>query len=52
MVALNRETVRLSRPSTIVEAIAGDAALRPFLEGKTEKKFLYVPGRIINVVVA
>jgi leucyl-tRNA synthetase len=33
-------------------AIAGDATLKPYLEGKTEKRFLYVPGKIINVVVA
>jgi two-component system sensor histidine kinase UhpB len=29
MVALNRETVRLSRPSTIVEAMSGDSAVYP-----------------------
>jgi leucyl-tRNA synthetase len=33
-------------------AIAADPALKPYLEGKAEKRFLYVPGKIINVVVA
>nr|MCU0687793.1 class I tRNA ligase family protein [Polyangiaceae bacterium] len=33
-------------------AIASDASLKPFLEGKAEKRFLYVPGKIINIVVA
>lgn len=32
-------------------AVAGAAEAQPFLAGKTEKKFLFVPGKIINVVV-
>lgn len=50
-----RSRVQLKKTATEAEAraaIADDPALRPFTEGKTEKKFLYVPGRIINLVVA
>jgi len=50
-----RSRVMLKKTATEAEAraaIADDAALKPFTEGKTEKKFLYVAGRIINLVVA
>jgi leucyl-tRNA synthetase len=32
-------------------AIENDAALTPHLAGKSVKKFVYVPGRIINLIV-
>ncbi len=50
-----RSRVKLSRTATEADArraVADDPALAPFVAGKTEKKFLYVPGKIINVVVA
>jgi leucyl-tRNA synthetase len=49
-----RSRVKLARTATEADArkaIAGDPAVAMHTEGKTEKKFLYVPGRIINVVV-
>lgn len=50
-----RSRVMLAKTATEADAraaIVDDVALRPFLNGKIEKKFLYVPGRIINIVVA
>ena len=50
-----RSKVRLRRDATEADAraaIAGDEAVLAWTKGKTEKKFLFVPGRIINVVVA
>ena len=50
-----RSRVSLAKTATEAEAraaVIADETLRPFLEGKTEKRFLYVPGKIINVVVA
>jgi leucyl-tRNA synthetase len=47
---------RLTAPSTINEAQAKQAALdsenvKIFLEGKEPKKIIYVPGRLVNIVV-
>ncbi|MGZ3473173.1 MAG: leucine--tRNA ligase [Polyangiales bacterium] len=50
-----RSKVRLRRDATEADAraaIANDEAVLAWTKGKTEKKFLFVPGRIINVVVA
>ena len=50
-----RSRVSLARDATEAAAraaIAGDEAVLTYTRGKTEKKFLYIPGRIINVVVA
>jgi leucyl-tRNA synthetase len=50
-----RSRVLLKKTASEAEAraaITDDPALKPFTDGKTEKKFLYVPGRIINLVVA
>ncbi|MCC6645241.1 MAG: leucine--tRNA ligase [Polyangiaceae bacterium] len=50
-----RSRVTLPRGATEADAraaIADDAAVRAFTAGKIEKKFLYVPGKIINLVVA
>jgi leucyl-tRNA synthetase len=50
-----RSKVRLRRDATEADAraaIADDEAVLAWTKGKTEKKFLFVPGRIINVVVA
>jgi leucyl-tRNA synthetase len=33
-------------------AVAENAIVLAHIRGKTEKKFLYVPGRIINITVA
>jgi leucyl-tRNA synthetase len=49
-----RSRVKLSKDATEADAraaVAGDEAVLAFTAGKAEKKFLYVPGRIINVVV-
>jgi leucyl-tRNA synthetase len=49
----SRVSLRRDAPESEARAaIAQDATLRPYLEGKAEKRFLYVPGKIINVVVA
>ena len=47
---------RLKVPNNITEAALKDAAnadeiLKPFLEGKTLKKFIYVRNKILNIVV-
>jgi leucyl-tRNA synthetase len=47
---------RLTAPSTINEAQAKQAALdsenvQNFLEGKEPKKIIYVPGRLVNIVI-
>jgi leucyl-tRNA synthetase len=50
-----RSRVTLSPTATEAEAraaIASDEAVQKHAAGKTEKKFLYVPGKIINLVVA
>jgi len=50
-----RSKVRLRRDATEAEAraaIASDPAVLAHTQGKTEKKFVYVPGRILNIVVA
>ncbi|MBK7402549.1 MAG: leucine--tRNA ligase [Myxococcales bacterium] len=49
-----RAKARLRRDASEADAraaVAGAAEAQPFLAGKTEKKFLFVPGKIINVVV-
>ncbi len=49
----SRVSLRKDAPESDARAaIAADPALKPYLEGKAEKRFLYVPGKIINVVVA
>ncbi|HEU4407555.1 MAG TPA: leucine--tRNA ligase [Polyangiaceae bacterium] len=49
----SRVSLRRDAPESEARAaIAQDPALKPYLEGKAEKRFLYVPGKIINVVVA
>jgi leucyl-tRNA synthetase len=48
-------SVRLAETATEEDAraaVAKDEAVQALTRGKTEKKFLYVPGRIIHVVVA
>ena len=49
-----RDVLLLSKDAdeeTAQKAAFASAKARPFLEGKTVKKFIYVPGRIVNVVV-
>jgi len=49
-----RSRVKLRKDASEADAraaIANDPALTPHLAGKTEKKFVYVPGRIINLIV-
>ena len=38
--------------ATARDAALGDAKVKPHVEGKTVKKLVYVPGKIINVIVA
>jgi leucyl-tRNA synthetase len=49
-----RSRVKLRKDASEADAraaVAGDEAVLAHTQGKTEKKFLYVPGRIINLVV-
>jgi leucyl-tRNA synthetase len=49
-----RSKVKLRRDATEADvraAIANDPQVLAHTQGKTEKKFVYVPGRIINLVV-
>jgi len=50
-----RSRVKLRRDASEADvraAIANDSAVLSHTQGKTEKKFVYIPGRIINLVVA
>jgi leucyl-tRNA synthetase len=50
-----RGRARLSRTATEADARAAalsDENVRKFLEGKAEKKLVYVPGRVLNFIVA
>jgi leucyl-tRNA synthetase len=50
-----RSRVKLRKDASEADAraaIAQDANVIAHTQGKTEKKFLYVPGKIINIVVA
>jgi leucyl-tRNA synthetase len=50
-----RGRVKLRRDATEADvraALAADPSVQSHVQGKTEKKFVYVPGRIINLVVA
>ncbi len=50
-----RGRIRLERDASeerVRALVAAEESVRPFLAGKTEKKFLYVPGKIVNFVVA
>jgi leucyl-tRNA synthetase len=42
--------IGLSQPDA-VELARANARVKPFVEGKTVKKVIYVPGRILNLVV-
>ncbi len=49
-----RSRVKIRRDASDADAraaIANDPALTPHIQGKAEKKFVYVPGRIINLIV-
>ncbi len=49
-----RGRVELAREATedaAREAALGDAAVQKFLEGKSLKKVIYVPGRILNLII-
>ena len=41
-----------STAATAREAALAEPKVRAFVEGKTVKKLVYVPGKIINVIVA
>jgi len=50
-----RGRAKLSRTASEVDARAAalsDENVRKFLEGKAEKKLIYVPGRVLNFIVA
>jgi leucyl-tRNA synthetase len=47
---------RVTDPAAAPEAVVKDAALadarvRPFIDGKAVRKVIYVPGKLINIVV-
>ncbi|HXJ32557.1 MAG TPA: leucine--tRNA ligase [Candidatus Eisenbacteria bacterium] len=47
-----RITVARDTPEAVARDLAlGDEGAKPFLEGKTVKKIVYVPGRIVNLIV-
>ncbi|MGC4091457.1 MAG: class I tRNA ligase family protein [Polyangiaceae bacterium] len=50
-----RGRAKLSRTASEADARAAalsDENVRKFLEGKVEKKLVYVPGRVLNFIVA
>jgi len=47
-----RITVARDTPEDVARELAlGEEGAKPFLEGKTVKKVVYVPGRIVNLIV-
>jgi leucyl-tRNA synthetase len=47
-----RITIARDASEETARALAlADTGAKPHLEGKTVKKFVYVPGRIVNVIV-
>jgi leucyl-tRNA synthetase len=42
----------LDAPKELIEkAVLGEESVQKYMEGKPMKKFIYVPGKMINVVV-